>query len=99
MSLDVNVLSKEHIQMMWQIRKLIRSEFNSEVKISDRDALEQLVRFEDLTSNPKLKLLISSVLTKAAPKPMITENSAQQQVEKRVKKASKRVYRGQVIQA
>ena len=95
MSFDMTVLSKENIQLLWKIRKLIRQEFSFELKISDEDAIGHLTRFETETSDPKLKHLIGTALLNLAPN---RDRSFQaSRAEAKPALNVKRMYRGQEV--
>ena len=98
MSLDMTVLSKENIQLLWKIRKLIRNEFSFELKISDHDALDHLSRFEAETNDPKLRHLIKTVLLSLAPNRTV-RMGGQIQSSNKPSLNVKRMYRGQEIKA
>ena len=101
MSFDMTVLSKENIQLLWKIRKLIRQEFSFELKISDEDAIGHLTRFETETRDPKLKHLIRTALLNLAPPTSSTLTGTgsfqASQVEAKPVLNVKRMYRGREV--
>lgn len=95
------ILNKQNVEVMWQIRKLVRQEFGFELKISDQDVETRLKRCEGETGNSELKQLIQKItrqLEQYSPTVSRSDNNSDQPADQpEVNRA--RYYRGQRVEA
>lgn len=93
-------LSKEMIDLMQQLRKRIRSEFDVDVKLSQPDVIQQLLTLVDKSHDQKTLLLFADLEDLMG---VTLEHSTESTGEKDTlsdehQTIIRRVYRGQVIE-
>lgn len=87
-------LSKEMIDVMQQLRKRLRSEFNADIKLSQPDVIHEILKLVNKSKDQKTQLLFADLEDLMG----IELRMPDQEVEAPTIKTSTRVYRGQVIE-
>lgn len=86
-------LSKDMIDIMQQLRKRLRSEFGVELKLSQADIVQNILKYVQESHDQRTQLLFADLEDMMGVELMPRSSSyAEEQ-----KAASKRVYRGQVV--
>jgi len=87
-------LSKEMIDVMQQLRKRLRSEFNSDIKLSQPDVVHEILKLVNKSKDQKTQLLFADLEDLMG----IELRTPVQEKENTTMKTTTRVYRGQVIE-
>ena len=87
-------LSKEMIDVMQQLRKRLRSEFNADIKLSQPDVIHEILKLVNKSKDQKTQLLFADLEDLMG----IELRMPDQEVEAPTIKTSTRIYRGQVIE-
>ena len=93
-------LSKEMIDLMQQLRKRLRSEFDVDVKLSQPDVIQQLLQLVDKSHDQKTLLLFADLedMMGITLEHSVEDSQADDSSTEEHDKIVRRIYRGQVIE-